>query len=278
MIPCNFEYYMPESPEEAVETFLQLTREGKNPMYYGGGTEIISMARVSNITPGAVVDIKGIPECNFLGLRDNQLIIGAALPLTAISESQVFPLLGKAGGRVADHTIQRKITLGGNLAGTIIYRETSLPLLVCDSQAVIAGPHGIRQVPFSEIFQQRLYLQPAELLLQIIIDRSYLNLPYVHVKKVKQDKIDYPLLTLVAIVKDQRIRLAFSGLLAYPFRSLTVEEALNDPHLTVKERIDRAVTGLPAPPLHDILGSAGYREFVLRDTLKNTLSTLEGYY
>jgi hypothetical protein len=157
---------------------------------------------------------------------------------------------------VADHTIQRKITLGGNLAGTIIYRETSLPLLVCDSQAVIAGPHGIRQVPFSEIFQQRLYLQPAELLLQIIIDRSYLNLPYVHVKKVKQDKIDYPLLTLVAIVKDQRIRLAFSGLLP----TLPVTDGgggLNDPHLTVKERIDRAVTGLPAPPLHDILGSAG---------------------
>lgn len=275
MISFNFEYYKPETAPEAVETFLRLTGEGKNPMYYGGGTEIISMARVHNLTLGAVVDIKGIPECNVLEFNNGHLIIGAAVPLTEISESKLFPLLGKSGGRVADHTIQRKITLGGNLAGTIIYRETSLPLLLCDSQVVIAGPQGIRQAAFSEVFHQRLNLQPAEFLLQTVTDREYVELPYIHVKKTKQDKIDYPLLTVVAIVKDGHIRLAFSGLIAYPFRSRAVEDALNDRSLPINQRLDRVIACLPGTPLTDILGSAEYREFVLRDTLMNTLATLE---
>ena len=116
MIPCDFDYYLPDTWQEAVDIFHSLKAEGKNPLYYGGGTKIISMARVSSIRPDAVIDIKKIPECQSFGTDGSKLFFGAALTLTTIRESGLYPLLSHAAGRIADHTVQCKLTLGGNLA------------------------------------------------------------------------------------------------------------------------------------------------------------------
>ena len=62
-----------------------------------------------------------------------------AVTLTNIAEKNYFPLLSLAVKRIADHTIQDKITLGGNLLGTIIYKEAILPLLLSNSRVVIQG-------------------------------------------------------------------------------------------------------------------------------------------
>jgi len=274
LIPFNFSYHKPESIKEAAEIFQTLDSQGKQPLYYGGGTEIISMARTNNIHTSAVIDIKSIPECNVFGIQNDDLIIGAAVTLSQISESNLFPLLGKSGGRVADHTIQCKITLGGNIGGTIIYREAVLPLLLSDSQLVIAGIDGIKQLPISDLFNERLRLGKGEFLLQAVTKIEYTSLPYVHVKKTKQDKIDYPLITITALKKEDRVRVAFSGLCSYPFRSLIMEEDLNSTNIPLESRISNAISHIPGPIVSDTLGSADYRKFVLSKMLSNTLNKM----
>ena len=219
MIPFDFEYYKPESVAEAVGLFVELDRQGKQPLYFSGGTEIISMARLNSVFTQAVVDIKGIFECNVLEMRDNQLMIGAAVTMTRILESNLFPLLGKSGGRIADHTIRDKITLGGNLCGKIIYREAVLPLLLADCRVVIAGITGQKTVLIHEVFEQTFHLSKGELLVQFIVDQDFTTLPHVGIKRTRLDKIDYPLVSLAAIKKDRWIRIALSGLCAFPFRS-----------------------------------------------------------
>lgn len=276
MIPFDFDYYKPDTAEEAVHLYKDLESRGKQPLYYGGGTEIITMARAQNLFTGAVVDIKGIPECNALEFKNEQLVVGSAVTLTKIHESRMFPLLGRAGSRVADHTVQGKITLGGNIGGTIIYREAVLPLLLCDSRVLVAGENGHRLVPIHEIFDERLRLDKGEFIVQVITDKAYTTLPHVHVKNTKNEKIDYPLLTVAAVKKDGRIRIAFSGLCPFPFRSLQVEDDLNDKNSGWDTRVNNVISHLPAPVLNDISGTGKYREFVLRDTLLNTLKTLEG--
>lgn len=179
MIPFKFEYYKPETLEEAFDLFNDLSLQGKVPVYYGGGTEIITMARANNIHMGAVIDVKGITECCNIEVRDNRLEIGSAVTLSQITESKLFPLLGQTSARIADHTVQCKLTIGGNLCGTIIYRETSLPLLLCDSTAVVFGRNGKREVPFNQIFNEKLVLEPGEILACIIVDSEYCSLPYI---------------------------------------------------------------------------------------------------
>ncbi len=85
MIPFNFEYYRPDNLDDALKLYHRLSSEGKKVKYYGGGTEIISMARVNNVHVDAVIDYKDIPQCNELKIEDNLLKIGSATTLTKIN-------------------------------------------------------------------------------------------------------------------------------------------------------------------------------------------------
>lgn len=275
MIPFNFIYYRPDSLKEAADIFLALQSQGKEAVYYAGGSEIISMCRTGSIQPEAVIDIKNIPECKLLSVENEVLHIGSVCTLNQISESKLFPLIRLACGRIADHTNQCRITLGGNLCGTIIYRETSLPLLLSDSDITLYGPEGERTAPFSSVFNERMNMKPGEMIVQVHVPIWALSARYSHIKKTANEKIDYPLISVSALWKDENIRIGFSGLCSYPFRSEQIENALNDLTKPVEERVKQAVGLLPIPAHADAEGSGEYRIFVLRNTLHELLEGSE---
>lgn len=275
MILYDFDYYKPDTVTEAVEVFRRLASEGKQPVYYSGGTEIITLGRLNKLRAGAVIDIKGIPECNVLEIKNDQLIMGAGVSLTRLAETNLFPLLTESAGRVADHTSRGKITLGGNICGNFIYREAVLGLLASDSTVTIAGANGLNTLPIMEAFRERLQLAAGEFLVRVATDTAYLKLPHRGVKKTRMDRIGYPLVSVAALKLKSRLQLAISGVCAFPFRSLELENELNS-NAPCETRIAKAVKLLPAPVLDDVEGSAGYREFVLENTLKDTLTHFEG--
>jgi CO/xanthine dehydrogenase FAD-binding subunit len=274
MIAFDFEYYRPDSLSEAVKLYVELRRNGKQPLYYSGGTEIITMARRNDIYTKAVIDIKGIPECNIYEIRDNQLVTGAGVTLTHASENKVIPVLSKTANFAADHTARNKITVGGNICGKIIYKEVVLGHLIADSNVIIYGEKGRRTVPINQAFNQRLQLEDGELLVQLTTDMSYSELPCICVKKTRQGKIGYPLISTAAIKKDGNIRMAFSGVCSFPFRSARMEEAINNLALPREQRIEEAVNSLPAPIFGSIQGSSEYKRFVLRNLLDDILTSL----
>jgi CO/xanthine dehydrogenase FAD-binding subunit len=278
MIPFDFEYYKPSTLADSIQLFHELDSLNKQPLYYSGGTEFISMARMHNVYSGAIIDVKAIPELNIYEINDDELIIGAALSLTRIAEEDLFPLLSLTVRRIADHTIQDKITLGGNIAGTIIFRESVLPLMVANAYIVIASRDGLSRLPLMDVFDKRIKLDKGELICQIIIKRDYLDLPSIHVKRTKYEKIDYPLITLVALKKNQNINFAFSGLCDYPFRHKPLENILNhnNDNKSRDERIKLAISSLNSFILEDLHGSAEYKRFVLHKMLYETLENLEG--
>lgn len=275
MISFNFKYYKPDTIQEAVSIYREFDSKNKKVLYYGGGTEIISFGRKNDIYADAVIDIKNIKECWVMGVSDNELYIGAGITLTEISESEVFPLLSKVAGFAADHTIRNKITLGGNICGKIIYREAVLPFLVSDSTAVIAGYSGIRRVPLNEIFNKNLQLERGELLVQLITDLKYLDLPYTAVKKTKISKIDYPIVSVAALKNDDYIQIALSGVLPYPFRSYETERAINDKSMSINTRVEDAVRTFKNEIMNGITASSEYREFVTKNTIADIITELE---
>ncbi|SDZ58100.1 CO or xanthine dehydrogenase, FAD-binding subunit [Evansella caseinilytica] len=276
MLSFDFEYYKPASIDEAVQLFQSLDRQGKNPSYISGGTELITLGRVNKIVTGAVIDIKAIPECLVLEKQGTQLVFGAAQSLTVVREKQFFPLLSKAIVEIADHTARNKITLGGNICANIIYREAVLPLLLTDSTLAVAGLNGLIQYPINDIFQQTLQLDRGEFLVQVITHKQETELPFVCLKKRRQWDVGYPLLTAAALNKNGQIKLAISGLCSFPFRDKRMEYSLNNRSLSMKARIEEAVSRIPAPVLNDVHGSAEYRVFVLENTLQEILAEWEG--
>ena len=275
MIPFDFEYYKPSSMIEAVDAFSLLNTQGKAPLYFSGGTEIISMARRSHLFTEAVIDIKGIPECNTFNVLNKKLVIGASITLTQLEESKLFPLLGRAARKVADHTVRNKLTVGGNICGKITFREAVLPFLLSDSTVVLASQIGIRNVPINQVFNKTLKLEKGEFLVQLVTDIGYSQLPFMSIKKTKQEKSAYPLISIDSLKKDGQIRFAFSGVCPFPFRSSTIEQVLNDKNIPLELRINKALSILPAPINNNLESSAEYREFVLKNTLSEIIKVLE---
>ena len=276
MIPFDFEYYRPASVADAVALYLKLDGEGKNPLYYAGGTELITLGRINRIHTQAVIDLKGVPECRTMAVRNGRIMLGSALTLSEIFDARIFPLLGETGAGVADRTSRNKITVGGNILSRFIYREAVLPLLLADSEIVVAGPAGMRRLPIRQAFDRTLQLGRAELLVQLVTDSRYAGLPYITLKKRQASAIDYPLVTMAALKDEAGIRLAISGLCAFPFRSPAIERILNRRELPLAERMDQAAAQLPAPIVSDIRGSAAYRRLVFGNLLREAFSALGG--
>ena len=275
MIARDFIYCKAETLPEAVEAFSAYTARGKRAFYYGGGSELITMSRANSIRPDVVIDYKAVPECRVLEESSEYLSIGAGLTLNEIKESNRFPLLGTAGGRVADHTNQCRITLGGNLCGTIRYREACLPLLLADAKVHIASQAGARTVPLHDVFHKRMRLQPGELAAAFLVPKRALHAPYAHIKKTSGEKIDYPLINVTALIDSERLLTAFSGICAFPFRDKGIEDVLNDSALPPQRRIAEALKLLPGQPVSNAEGSGAYRLFLMEQTLENLLNEWE---
>lgn len=272
MIPFDFAYYLPATIKEAVDAYSTLEQEGKNPMFLGGGSEIITLGRLGQLRTGAVIDLKQIPECRALQMEGECLVLGAGLTLNQIAEINPFPLLTQVGGRVADHTARCTISLGGNICSSFMYREGVLAFLVTDAEAICAGSQGLRIISMVELFRKHLRLKPDEFLVQLRVPAGALTLPQRGVKKTKGSRINYPLVSCAFLKQDGRLRVAVSGLCAFPFREESLEACLNDGCLGVEKRIDDCLNHLPGAVVDDAEGSAEYRLFVFKNTLKEAFN------
>jgi aerobic carbon-monoxide dehydrogenase medium subunit len=275
VIPFEFDYFKPETLQEAVDLFQYLEQNGKQPMFFSGGTELITLGRIDLAYTEAVIDIKDIAECRVMEASEGRVLLGSVLTLTQIEEANVFPLLTKTSSEVADHTARGKITLGGNICARIFYREAVLPFLLADSQVLLIGPEGKRVQPITSIFQGQLNLKNGEVLVQLSTENRFIDAPFYTIKRRQQWETGYPLITAAALRTSEEVRVAVSGLCPFPFRSMEVEKALNDRGRSFEDRVERAIELLPKPILEDVEGSAAYRIFVLRNILFDVLAALD---
>ncbi|MDN3015241.1 FAD binding domain-containing protein [Paenibacillus sp. BSR1-1] len=275
MLPFDFDYYKPETLKEAVDLFQYLDQQGNQPMFFSGGTELITLGRIDLAYTDAVIDIKDIAESKVMKVSGDHLILGSTLSLTEIEEANLFPLLTKTASEIADHTARGKITLGGNICAQIFYREAVLPFLLADSQVLIIGPEGKKVIPINEIFHEQLRLKRGEFLVQLATDSRFITAPFISIKRRQQWDTGYPLITIAALKTGQELRVAISGLCPFPFRSKEVESVLNNIEMSLEARVQGAIELVPDPILDDVEGSAEYRLFVLQNLFYDVLARLE---
>jgi CO/xanthine dehydrogenase FAD-binding subunit len=274
MIPFDLEYHLPQTAEEAVSLFTMLDSEKKKPLYYAGGTEIITFCRQQKIGPGALIDLKKIPETTVFEKSNSQLVIGANLNLNRIAEDNKYPLLSVAVKQIADRTVRNRLTLGGNICGRLPYREALLPFLLADAEVVLAGPEGRRTEQVTTLFDKRLKLGKGELLVQLKVVEDKLNLPFYTRRRVKQGPVDYPLYHLAGTREDEELKFSVAGLCAFTFRSKDLEQVLIDQTLKLSETISGVIDKLPGAIREDERGSAAYRKALFEKDLELFLTEM----
>lgn len=222
MIGADVVYLRPSTVGEAVAAWAEQASAGDNGSkvvrYLGGGTEIVTSARRAAHSPHALVDVARLEELRRLGPLGGRLVFGAALCLNDVGDSGLFPLLSATVRHIADRTTRNRLSLGGNVAGALPYREALLPLLLADALMVTAapvdgGPPRRRERSLRSVFDKRLLLEPGELVVEFSIAPEAAAAPWYHQRATRTGPVDYPLVTACFAAGGA---LAVSGLLAHP--------------------------------------------------------------
>lgn len=261
MIAFDYRYYRPRRPEEAAASYRAEEEAGRTVRYGGGNTELSSMARQGKITFDALIDLKEVEAASVIATEAGTARIGAAATLNQVIEAFPGSLLAAVLGETADHTVRNQITIGGNIAGRLPYREGVLPFLLCDTEALLCHRSGeLSVVAFRELFKNRLLLEPGSFLLQLRVPLDQVYRPYRRLRRTATGSSGYPLMHLVGVPAgaegDASWSLAAAGLFSAP-RLWTWSGAA-------------APSGgpWPSPLQNDVWGSGEYRGHLLQHTLQ----------
>lgn len=217
MMGGDFIFIQPRSLGEAVEAFQEETARGRTAAYWGGGTELISLARTGRQAIQAGIDLKMIPELTRAESSGGVWCFGAGLSLTALQDRVDSPLLRECLDDIADHTVRNRLTLGGNLCGRLPYREAALPLLLGDAEAVLYGPRGERKIPLRKLMETgRLLLGSGEFLARLEVNRQAWEGRFFRRRITGAGPVGYPLVHLVLNVRDGVWQTAHGGIFPLP--------------------------------------------------------------
>ena len=273
MIAADITYLRPDTAEEAVAAWSR--HEGAR--YLAGGTEVTTSARrTAALDLRACIDIKRIPEANVHEMCGNGLCFGAALSLSDVAAGDAFPLLNAVLRGIADRSVRNRLTLGGNVAGLLPYREAVLPLLLADASVHTIAPakEGAQAVrrerKLRDIFDKRLVLAPGELVLSFCVPIEAPEWHWSHHRKTRTGPVDYPLITSCMVRDGESFRLAIAGAHPYPVRSDAADAALSKDGPAALPAVLEAFGSLRA----DSRASAEYRVALLENMIRASLEEL----
>lgn len=267
MISFNFDYYKATQLDEAHTMLFSLIENNQNPVYYSGGTELLTSFRKGTIKADAVIDLKNIEGITAIECIENEVTIGACVSLNNVVEVLDEMYWHDVLVNIADHTVRNAITLGGNLCGRLPYKEAILPLLALDSTAVIYNSEGLKEVALRDLYEKRLRLDKGDILYQLKFNKDHLD-TYASERVTESTKTDYPLLHIFASIYNQNLFVGLSGFGNYPlYQNFDLQTA------TVSE-----IHGYFSPyAKDDSRSSKAYRSHMLMATLQTIKEELEGF-
>jgi carbon-monoxide dehydrogenase medium subunit len=273
-----FELHRPSSVSEASELLEQL---GDEAVIYGGGTELLLVAKFGMTEFTSLVDVKGIPELHDLG-ANGELTIGAAVTHRELERSELvrqgWPALSLMERHVGNLRVRNTGTIGGNLCFADPHSDPATFLLAAGGELSLqrgAGP--ARRVGVDEFVRApyRTVLEPAELLVSVHVPRPPEGSRLVHRKISFRER---PAATVAARLdfSDGVIaaaRLAVGSACARPVRPLSAEQMLTGAELG---SVDVTAVGEAAAaeidPIEDLNGAADYKRQLVRVLITRALA------
>lgn len=147
-------YLQPHNLAEA----LQAMADSPTPaLIIAGGTDLMIDLKQGNHPPvDTLVDVTAIPDLTFLGIREEKLFVGAAVPLSQIAASTLVrehaESLVEACSLIGGPQVRNVATLGGNVAHALPAGDGTIAMLCLDVQAEVVGLEGSRRIPLVDLF------------------------------------------------------------------------------------------------------------------------------
>lgn len=153
MKPAPFEYYAPDSIEEA----LSLLRDhGDDAKLLAGGQSLVPAMNFRVVQPSVLIDLNRIREMDYVRQDEGCLRIGAMTRERTLEFDPRIgdgsPLLREAMPHVAHPQIRNRGTLGGSLANADPAAELPVVMLALDARLKIRNREGERWVDAPHFF------------------------------------------------------------------------------------------------------------------------------
>ncbi len=232
-----------------------------------------------------LIDIKKIPELNYITLDGDRVRIGAVTPLSKVMAASVVkngaPNLGYTISTMASPQVRNVGTVGGNICMSSPAADTAPSLLVLNAQAIIKGNGTEEEVPLEFFFTGpgRNIMAPNQVLTEIHFPALKSDEAQ-HFQKIgTRDAVVISIVSAASWLKIkngvcQAVRIALGSVAPTPLRVPKAEVWLTGKAITA-ENIDSCaeMVSQEISPITDLRGSAEYRRDLAYTLSKRTLTS-----
>lgn len=261
----------------SLRALLELVTRHPDALLIGGGTDVMVEVNQRHLRPSALISLAAVTELGELVLSEREIVIGAAVPLSALERalgaegrgdarlfSELLPLF-------SSRLIRNRATLGGNLATASPIGDAPPVLLALDAELSLASPGGTRRLPLSEFFldYRKTALAPGEVIVSVHVPRPLPRLQrFYKVSKRRMDDISSVsaafALELDGAGRVELLHAAYGGIAAVPLRARALEahargRLWNAETLAELGQVARRL----GTPLSDHRASAAYRQAMI---------------
>lgn len=149
---ASLELVRPRSLDEA----LRLVSEDPALVPIAGCTDVFVGLNAGTLGATRFIDLWPLEELREVGIRNGAVLVGALVTHTMVQESPLItsrvPILAAACREIGGIQIQRRGTVGGNVANGSPAGDTLPVLAAAEAVVVLRSVSGERRVPFASFF------------------------------------------------------------------------------------------------------------------------------
>lgn len=272
MIPPKFNYYAPDSLQDALALISEHQEDGK---ILSGGHSLIPLLKLRLSEPEVLIDIGRIDGLDQISESNGVIEIGSRVTHSELVHSDVIssrlPLLAAAASVIGDPQVRNVGTVGGNLAHADPASDLPAAMVSLNATIELQSAGGSRSVAIDDFFVDLLTtaVEPDEILTGIRIPVPDVGAGWSYAK-LPNPASHYAIVGIAALISVDggtctSASVGVTGLGAAPGRASGVESALVGSELSdevIAEATQDAASGFDV--LEDIHASTEYREHAAR--------------
>ena len=175
MKPAPFEYYAPDTIEQALDLMSQYAGDAK---ILAGGQSLVPAMNFRIVQPSVLIDLNQVAELGYIHQDENVLRIGAMTRERQLEFNPLIsswaPLLVEAAPHIAHPQIRNRGTIGGSIVNADPAAELPVLMLALSARLKAKSISGERWVDAQDFFMGMFTtaLEPDEILVEIELPAS----------------------------------------------------------------------------------------------------------
>lgn len=237
---------------------------------FAGGTDLVPRYERGQKLPGAIIDLKKLPDFSGIKKVGDNIEICAGTTIEELKNNDLikrhFNALWQATTEFGSVQIRNRATIGGNICNASPAGDTLPALYAFDAKLLLRNKTGDRTVPIEEfiIGPDKTAIKEKEILLAVILPLS--NLKSLFYKLGLQEAMAISVVNFAIVYEDNKLTIALGAV------APTIINLTGLFNLSVKQILDKVDEAIS--PIDDIRATALYRRKVLGNMLRFELSKI----